>query len=100
MFCLETYLKESDDYLIHMSRSGFKDCAEFIEKNSKEVIHVKAGTKIVGARIIGIPPIPIGIDIEKSQIMIPYTKPCYGTAVVEVPVDLVEIKKIKDAAIP
>ncbi|GAB4317346.1 MAG: DUF1894 domain-containing protein [Methanobacteriaceae archaeon] len=99
MFCLETYLKESDDYQIHMSRSGFKDCAQFIEENSKEVIHVKAGAKIVGARIIGIPPIPIGINTEKSQIMIPYTKPCYGTAVVEVPVDLGEIKKIRDADI-
>ncbi|MGC9517999.1 MAG: DUF1894 domain-containing protein [Methanomicrobiales archaeon] len=99
MFCLETFLKESEDYKVHMSRSGFKDCAKYIEENGKEIIHVKAGAKIVGARIIGIPPIPIGIDSEKSHIMLPYTKPCYGTAVVEVPVEMDEIKKIREIEI-
>jgi len=99
MFCLETYLKESDDYQIHMSRSGFKECAKFIEESGEEIVHVKAGAKVVGARIIGIPPIPIGINPEKSQIMIPYTKPCYGTAVVEVPVELEEIEKIREISL-
>ena len=71
MFCLDTYLRESEDYEIHMTRSGFKDCARFIEENAPEVVHVKPGEKIVGARIIGIPPVPIGINEEKGTIMLP-----------------------------
>ncbi|MBM4240221.1 MAG: DUF1894 domain-containing protein [Euryarchaeota archaeon] len=99
MFCLDTYLRESEDYEIHMSRAGFKECAKFIEKNAKEFVRVKAGEKIVGARIIGIPPIPIGLDEVECTIMIPYTKPCYGTAVVEIPVETEEIQRIKTLAI-
>ena len=93
MFCLDTYLRESEE--IHMTRSGFKDCARFIEKNAPEVVHVNPGEKIVGARIIGIPPVPISINDEKGTIMLPYTKPCYGTATVEVPVPLEEREKIR-----
>ncbi|MDY9923363.1 DUF1894 domain-containing protein [Methanobacterium sp.] len=99
MFCLDTYLRESEDYEIHMTRSGFKDCARFIEKNAPEVVHVNPGEKIVGARIIGIPPVPIGINEEKGTIILPYTKPCYGTATVEVPVPPEEREKIRAVGI-
>jgi hypothetical protein len=99
MFCLDTYLRESEDYTIHLNRAGFKDCAKFIENKAKRVIHVPAGAKIVGARIIGIPPVPIGVDDEEGTIMLPYTKPCYGTAVVEIPVPVEEIEKIESLAI-
>lgn len=98
-FCLETYLQESENYEILISRAGFKDCKKVIEDHSKEVVHVKAGEKILGVRIIGIPPIPIGINEEKGTIALPYTKPCYGTAVVELPVDKEEIDKIRSLAI-
>lgn len=94
-FCLETYLQESENYRILTSRSGFKDCVKLIEKEAAEVVYVNAGEKILGARIIGIPPIPIGIDEKKGTVTIPYTKPCYGTAVVELPVEKDEIEKIR-----
>jgi hypothetical protein len=94
-FCLETYLQESENYEILISRTGFKECKQVIEDNSKEVIHVKAGEKILGVRIIGVPPIAIGIDEEKGTITLPYTKPCYGTSVVELPIDEEEINNIK-----
>jgi hypothetical protein len=93
-FCLETYLRESEEYRILITQTGFKDCAKLIEKEAKMVIHVPAGAKVLGARIIGIPPIPIGVDHEKSTLMLPYTKPCYGTAVVEVPVPTEEIENV------
>lgn len=93
-FCIETYLQQSDDYEIHMARSGFRECAAFIEKKAKRVVHIRPGEKILGARIIGIPPVPVGIDEERSTVMIPYTKPCYGTAVIEIPVDEDEIERI------
>jgi len=93
-FCIETYLQQSEDCEIHLSRAGFRECARLIEEKAKTVIHIKPGEKILGARIIGIPPVPIGIDTERSTVMMPYTKPCYGTAVIEVPVDEDEIRKI------
>ncbi|HEY0196423.1 MAG TPA: DUF1894 domain-containing protein [Methanobacterium sp.] len=94
-FCLDTYLQESEDYEILISRAGFKECKKLIEDHAPEVIHVKAGEKILGVRIIGIPPIAIGIDEKKGTVTLPYTKPCYGTAVVELPVDKGEINNLK-----
>ena len=29
-FCLDTYLQQSDNYEIHASKAGFKDCAMII----------------------------------------------------------------------
>lgn len=95
MFCLETYLQESEDYEVLISRAGFKECARVIDENAAEVIHVKPGEKILGARIIGIPPVPVGINEKKGTILFPYTKPCYGTAVVEIPVGKEEIAEIR-----
>ncbi|MBU4536174.1 MAG: DUF1894 domain-containing protein [Euryarchaeota archaeon] len=46
-------------------------------------------------RII-IPPISIGINEEKGTILFPYTKPCHGTVVVEIPVGQEEIDKVKE----
>ena len=37
----------------------------------------------------------MGVDSKKGTVLIPYTKPCYGTAVVELPVDMAEIEKIR-----
>ncbi|MDO9044000.1 MAG: DUF1894 domain-containing protein [Methanobacteriaceae archaeon] len=98
-FCLETYLQQSDDYTILAKQTGFKDCAKLIEEKAKIIVYINPGEKILGARIIGLPPIPIGVDDEKGTVMMPYTKPCYGTAVVELPVDVEEIDKIKAVAI-
>lgn len=94
-FCLDTYLQESDNYKILISKAGFKDCTKVIKEHFKQIIHVNPGEKILGVRIIGIPPITIGIDVEKGTIALPYTKPCYGTAVVELPVDKEGIDEIK-----
>ena len=98
-FCLETYLRESENYEILISRAGFKECIKLIEENGPEVFHVNPGAKVLGVRIIGVPPIAIGFNEEKGTIIIPYTKPCYGTAVVELPVDKSEIDNIKSISI-
>jgi hypothetical protein len=93
-FCLETYLHESDNYEILISQAGFKECKKIIEDHAPQVVYVKAGAKILGVRIIGVPPIAIGINKERGTITLPYTKPCYGTSVVELPVDKEEIENI------
>ena len=94
-FCLETYLQQSDDYEILVSQAGFKDCARIIRFKAPEIIHVKAGEEILGSRVIGITPIPIGVDSKKGTVLIPYTRPCHGSAVVELPINEEEIEKIR-----
>jgi len=54
-FCLETYLQQSEDYKIHISKAGFRECAKLIKEKAAQVLYVKAGEKILGARLIGIP---------------------------------------------
>lgn len=94
-FCLDTYLQQSDNYEILASQAGFKDCADLSDINLQKSFNVNAGEEILGSRVIGITPIPIGVDSIKGTVLIPYTKPCYGTAVVELPVDIGEIEKIR-----
>ena len=98
-FCLELHLQQSEDYEIIIKNAGFKEAKKVIEKHSPHRVYVKAGEKILGARIIGIPPIPIGFNESETKITLPYTKPCHGTAVVELPIEKEEIDKIKAIAI-
>ena len=98
-FCLETYLQQSDNYEVLLSRAGFKECAEIIKDRATEVIYINPGDKVLGARIIGIPPIPVGINKDKDTIIISYTKPCHGTAAIELPVGEEEIENVRKIAI-
>ncbi len=94
-FCLETYLQQSDDYKVLAKNSGVKECYKIIEKESDELIHVNPGDKVLGARLIGLPPIPVGINEAEGTILITYTKPCHGTAAIELPVDKEELISIR-----
>lgn len=98
-FCLETYLNQSEDYTILASRTGFKEVKKIIEDNSNEIIYINPGEKILGVRMIGVPPIPIGINTSKGTIILPYTKPCYGTAAVVLPLSSDDIDNIRKVAI-
>jgi hypothetical protein len=98
-FCLETYLQQSDDYEIFITRAGFKDCAKIIEEKADKILYINPGDKVLGARIIGLPPIPIGINSKKGTIIIPYTKPCHGTSAIELPIEDEEVNNIKKIAI-
>ena len=97
-FCLETYLQQNDNYEILASQAGFKDCAMIIRFKAPEIVNVKPGQEVLGVRLIGIPPIPIGINQEKGTIFIPYTKPCHGSSVIELPIEEEEIDKIRALA--
>ncbi len=98
-FCLDTYLQESENYEILISKAGFKEAKKVVEDHSPEVVYVNAGEKILGVRIIGIPPVPIGINEDKVTVTLSYTKPCYGTAVIELPVKKEDITNIRSLAI-
>ena len=60
-----------------------------------DTIGIKPGDEVLGVRVIGIPPIPIGFDKTKGTVFLPYTKPCHGTSVVELPINEEEVEKIK-----
>lgn len=98
-FCLDTYLQQSDDYKILLKQSGFKQCAQAVKDNSKQLVHVNAGEKVLGIRLIGIPPIPVGINPDKKTVCITYTKPCNGTSAIELPVSDGDIDDIKSKSI-
>ena len=94
-FCLDTYLQQSDNYEIHASKAGFKDCAMIIRFKADDLVYIKPGDEVLGVRVIGIPPIPIGFDHEKGTVFLPYTKPCHGTSVLDLPTDEDEVEKIR-----
>ncbi|WP_423793256.1 DUF1894 domain-containing protein [Methanocaldococcus indicus] len=75
-------------------KGGFKDCAEYIRKNFKNIVEKKAGDEIIeGIFLIGISPIPVAY--EDNYIIFPYTKPCYGTFVLKINLDELN-KNIKE----
>ena len=98
-FCLETYLQQSDDYKVLLARAGFKECAKIIKEKAEEVVHVNPGDKVLGVRLIGIPPIPVGLCPSRCTILISYTKPCHGTAAIEIPVKTEDMNSIREIAI-
>jgi len=71
------------NYEILLPNSSFKESAEYIKKNFKEVYYVDAGFKIFDNYLIGVPPIPIAIDGD--FIILPYVKPCHGCFVLRIP---------------
>jgi hypothetical protein len=71
------------NYEILLPNSSFKECSDYIKKNFKEIYYVPAGFKIFDNYLVGVPPIPIGVD--KEDIIMPYVKPCHGCFVLRIP---------------
>ncbi len=71
------------NYEILLPNSSFKECAEYIKKNFKEIYYVDAGFKIFDSYLIGVPPIPIAVD--GNDVILPYVKPCHGSFVLRIP---------------
>ncbi|MDK2790542.1 MAG: hypothetical protein PWP15_1049 [Methanothermococcus sp.] len=91
MSCIDNY-----NYEI-LFNGSFKECAEYIKKNYKNIRELNAGEEIVeGVMLIGIPPIPVGYD--ENYVVFPYTKPCYGSYVLRVPMEeyIKSNKKVED----
>jgi hypothetical protein len=69
-------------YEVIKSGVSFKECRAFIEEHCGEVFYVNPGFKIFEKCLIGVPPIAIGLD--GPVVILPYTKPCYGTFILRV----------------
>ncbi|MCX9025265.1 MAG: DUF1894 domain-containing protein [Candidatus Methanoperedens sp.] len=73
---------EEMNYEILLPNSSFKECAEYIKKNFKEIYYVEAGFKIFDNYLVGVSPIPIAVDGD--FIIMPYVKPCHGCFVLRI----------------
>lgn len=71
------------NYEILLPNSGFKECADFIKKNFKEIYYVPPGFKIFDNYLVGLPPIPLAVD--GGDVILPYVKPCHGCFVLRIP---------------
>jgi len=78
MGCLESMKHE-----IILRDASFKECRVYILSNFPEHFEVLPGYKIFEKHLIGVPPLYIAVDGD--DVIIPYTKPCYGTFLIRVP---------------
>ncbi|HIP16070.1 MAG TPA: DUF1894 domain-containing protein [Methanothermococcus okinawensis] len=78
MSCIDNY-----NYEI-LFKGTFKECSNYITKNFKNIRYLKPGEEVIkGVLLIGKPPIPVAS--YGDFVIFPYTKPCYGTFVLKVP---------------
>ncbi|TAJ44534.1 DUF1894 domain-containing protein [Methanofollis fontis] len=73
---------ESLKYEVLLRHCSFREYREYIRKNYPENYDVMPGYRIFDLALIGVPPIPIGVDGD--HVIFPYTKPCHGTFVLRV----------------
>ena len=83
---------EKMDYEILLKNATFKQTSHFISEHSQEVYYVEPGFKVFDRRLIGLPPVPVGVG--PSYIMVTYVKPCHGSFVLKLPRDEEEVARI------
>lgn len=83
---------EQMDYEILLKNATFKDTLHYIIEHANKVYYVGPGFKVFDRRLIGLPPVPIGIG--PSYIMLTYVKPCHGSFVLKLPRDEEEVARI------
>jgi hypothetical protein len=83
---------EQMDYEILLKNATFKQTLRYISENANKVYYVGPGFKVFDRRLIGLPPVPIGIG--PSYIMLTYVKPCHGSFVLKLPRDEKEVARI------
>jgi hypothetical protein len=83
---------EQMDYEILLKNATFKETSHYINEHANKVYYVGPGFKVFDRRLIGIPPVPVGVG--PSYIMLTYVKPCYGSFVLKLPRDEEEVARI------
>ncbi len=83
---------EQMKYEILLKGATFKQTLKYITEHADEVYHVEPGFKVFDRRLIGLPPVPVGVGA--SYIMLTYVKPCHGSFVLKLPRDDDEVKRI------
>lgn len=83
---------EQMKYEILLKNATFKEMLRYISEHAEEVYYVEPGFKVFDRRLIGVPPVPVGIGA--TYIMLTYVKPCHGSFVLKLPRDDVEVNRI------
>ncbi|HHI30644.1 hypothetical protein B6V01_005175 [Methanosarcinales archaeon ex4572_44] len=76
---------EEMDYEILLARRPLDECSKLIRKRCREIYFANPGFRVFELHLIGVPPIPIGI--ENEHLIIIYVKPCHGAFVLKLPGD-------------
>ncbi len=83
---------EQMNYEVLLKNATFKETLRYISEHADEVYYVEPGFKVFDRRLIGVPPVPVGIGA--SYIMLTYVKPCHGSFVLKLPRDEAEVSRI------
>ncbi len=83
---------EQMKYEILLKNATFKETHRYISEHADQVYFVEPGFKVFDRRLIGVPPVPVGIGA--NYIMLTYVKPCHGSFVLKLPRDDVEVARI------
>src|SRR5665811_1740189 len=76
---------ERMDYEILLKNASFKQTSDYISEHADEVYYVGAAFAVFDRRLIGAPPVPVGVG--PAYIMVSYVKPCHGSFVLKLPRD-------------
>jgi len=79
MACLNDY-----DYDILLSHTTYVMSEKFILAKYWETYYVEPGYKVLGLRILGTDYVPIAVEDNTNNLILPYTKPCMGTFVIRI----------------
>ena len=60
------------------------DVNNYVRKNSKEYYEITPGFEFREVRMLLRSPMLVGLKIKKQKILLPFTKPCYGTILYEI----------------
>jgi hypothetical protein len=73
---------ERMDYEILLKNASFKQTSDYISEHADEVYYVGAAFAVFDRRLIGAPPVPVGVG--PAYIMVSYVKPCHGSFVLKI----------------
>ncbi|WP_298667454.1 DUF1894 domain-containing protein [uncultured Methanofollis sp.] len=68
---------------------------EYIRRHAKETYEMPLDYAIRDVILLGKPPMVVGVKGKKRKILFPFTKPCFGTAVMEMDATPEDIEKIR-----
>ncbi len=91
MACLNDY-----NFDILMQNVTYQEAEKYIRSKYWETYYVEPGYSVLGLRILGSDFVPVAVEEETNNLILPYTKPCFGTFVVRiinVPEEVVRIRK-------
>jgi len=67
-----------------LSGASPDDVNNYVRENSKEYYEVISGFEFRDVRMLLRSPMLVGLKIKRQKILLPFTKPCYGTILYEI----------------